>query len=329
MTTYFSTGVSVMLTILAAVMWGSWMIVTKYRKDYPISGIVFWLYTFSFILIGACTILLAPSMVPGGLWHTTQENWPVILEIIFAGALMSLGMMFNLYVIGATGLLLATAVSSAVANVLGLVTSLFTEGVPDQPGAVLLFALVTLLFIAGGFVCNSAAQNHDKDVHKTTDKKSMTFKIFVYAILSAILINGWAMGTSNGTAHEFPPILTCFYMSLGSFISILIVCAVMFTKNKQWKQVLCLRGYPKMPLLLGAIAAVCHYGGNLISLFSMPALSATLSFLLGRIYTLISIVWGLIYKEFEGAKRKTVILLSIGIALNILALLLLGVYTFG
>ena len=51
MTTYFSTPAAVVLTLLAAAMWGSWMQVVKWRKDYPIAGIAFWLYMFSFILV--------------------------------------------------------------------------------------------------------------------------------------------------------------------------------------------------------------------------------------------------------------------------------------
>ena len=53
MTNYFSTPVAIALTLLAAAMWGSWMQVIKLKKDYPITGIAFMLYMFSFLLVWA------------------------------------------------------------------------------------------------------------------------------------------------------------------------------------------------------------------------------------------------------------------------------------
>ena len=67
MTNYFSMPVAIFLTLLAAAMWGSWMQVIKLKKDYPISGIAFLLYMFSFILVWGITLVLSPKLLPEGL----------------------------------------------------------------------------------------------------------------------------------------------------------------------------------------------------------------------------------------------------------------------
>lgn len=324
MAQYFSTDISLILTLIAAVMWGSWMMVMKFRKDYPVEGIVFLLYTFSFLLIGAVTLILAPKLLPQGLDGIVSQSGDIVIYIVFSGALMSCGMYFNLQVISAAGLLMATAISTSLANVLGIVTTLLTESAPDKVGAIPLYLFVTLLFIAGALVCNMASDSRDRDLGKPAGKRTMSIKMLLYAVLSAILINGWAQGTAAGTANDIPPIATCFFMALGSFLSVLIICSITFTRKHQWRQVLCIDKAPKKPMLLGAIAAVCHYGGNLLSLYSMTALSASVSFLLGRVYGVITILWGLVFREFAGSSKRTKTLLTIGVALNIVAILILA-----
>ena len=80
---------------------------------------------------------------------------------------------------------------------------------------------------------------------------------------------------------------------------------------------------------MSAISAVCHYGGNVLSIYSMPAISATLSFLFGKTSTIWTYFWGFYYREFEGAKKKTMATLFVGLALYFVGLGLLFFYNFG
>ena len=95
-----------------------------------------------------------------------------------------------------------------------------------------------------------------------------------------------------------------------------------------WKTVLCI-GNSKRPLFLSAISALCHYGGNIISIYAMPTLSATLSFLFGRTSSVWTYFWGFYYKEYEGAKKKTMRVLAVGLILYFCALGLLFLYNYG
>lgn len=326
---YFSVPAATVLTLLAAAMWGSWMQVVKHRKDYPITGIIFLLYGFSLILVWGVTLILTPVLLPQGIARATEAAPSVVWEILLGGAMMSMGLYISLQVMGKVGLLLSTAISGAVGNILGILTSLVKEGLSDSPYALPLVLGCTVIFIAAAFVCNWAAVLRDRDRAGEKTKKSgpITAKIVFLMLLSAFLTNGWSIGTASGTASGFPPILTCAYMATGSFLSVLIVCGLGFTKNRQWKQVLCI-GLSKRPLLLGAVSAACHYGGNLISIYAMPALSATLSFLFGRTSNVWTYLWGLYYREFSGSKRRTMAVLFLGILLYIIGTLLLAVFNY-
>lgn len=328
---YFSAPTATVLTLLAAAMWGSWMQVVKHRKAYPITGIVFLLYSFSLILVWGVTLALAPALLPNGIISATKENPAVVAEILLGGAMMSMGLFISLQVMGKVGLLLFTAISGAVGNILGILTSLIKEGLSDSPYALPLVLGCTVIFIAAAFTCNYAAILRDADrggpAAQADGKGLITVKIVLLMLLSALLTNGWSIGTASGTASGFPPILTCAYMATGSFLSVFLTCSVIFTRKRQWKQVLCI-GHSKKPLLLGAISAFCHYGGNLISIYAMPVLSATLSFLFGRTSNVWTYLWGLFYGEFTGSKRRTMVVLFIGILLYIAGTLLLAVFNY-
>lgn len=329
MTQYFSTNVSVALTLLATIMWGSWMQVVKHRGKYPVTGLIFLLYLFSLVLVGVVTAVVSPFVLTESIWSISAANPRVVAEIIFGGALMGIGMFFSLTVMSQAGLLLATTISGAVGTILGLATSLLKEGIPERPNAVLLIVLVTGMSLLAGWVCSAASRSRDKDVGKPKGTNTVTAKIIIMSLVAAVCTNGWSIGTATGTANAFPPVLTSLYMAVGCFLSTLVMGVVLFTKNKQWKQVLCLGGYSKKPLLLGAIAAVCHFGGNILSIYSMPTLSATLSFLFARVGGVVTIAWGLYYKEFAGSSKKTKIILIAGVVIYFLTFALLGYYTYG
>lgn len=329
MTTYFSLEVSIILTLLAAAMWGSWMQISKHLNGYPISGIIFLMYGFSFLLIWGITLLVAPFLLEDGIVETTLHNRGTVLTILYGGGIMSLGLYFNLTVIGEVGLLLSTTISGGVGIVLGLITSIGEEGIPDKRFALPLIIITALVLLAAGFFCNKAAEMRDKELSCSEKKKGgVTGKVIFLMLLTAVLTNGWSVGTAAGTARGFAPVLTCAYMASGSFLSVGILLGIKFTVKGEWKKILCI-GTSKQPIWLSAIAAFCHYGGNLISIYSMPAISATLSFLFGRTANVWTIFWGIFYREFSGISRRTKYLLWVGILLYFVGIAFLGIYQLG
>ncbi|MBR2806953.1 MAG: hypothetical protein IKE18_09285 [Oscillospiraceae bacterium] len=326
---YFPLWLAIFLTIFAAALWGSWEIIIKYTKDYPVQGIVFFLYTFSFILIWIATVLLKPVLMPDiGIFSFIGEHMNVSVRILLAGMLMTASMYTNLTIMKAIGLLLTTAISGAVGCVLGLVITVSQEGLPNIPNALTKLIICALIFIVAGLVSNLASSMRDKDLKKDKKKQTVTATLFALMIAHSLLGTGWSIGTSAGTANSFPPVVTCALMVTGSFIGSIILCAIPFTVKHQWKEVLCI-GRDKKPILLCIIAALCHYGGNLISIYSMPEISATLSYLFGRSSSMWSVMWGLYFREFAGAKKRTFLVLALGMLLYFFGLFYLGYIKYG
>ena len=325
METYFSLEMSMFLTLLAAAMWGSWMQIQKHLHGYPIAGVIFWLYTFSFILIWAITLIVSPFLLDRSILETSLENIDTVLTILVGGGLMSMGLYSSLVVIGKVGLLLSTTISGGIGILMGVFTSLAEEGLPKDEVALTLIIVSMVILIAAGFVCALASASRDKDHKIKTKSRTISVTVILLMLFTAILQNGWSMGTAAGTARGFAPVLTCAYMATGSFLSVAVITGISFTRKKQWKIVFAV-GERKTPILMSAVAAVCHYGGNLMSIYSMPALSATISFLLGKSANVWTIFWGMYYKEFSGISRKTRILLWSGIGLYFVGIVVLGIY---
>ena len=325
METYFSLEVSMFLTLLAAAMWGSWMQIQKHLNGYPIAGVIFWLYTFSFILIWAITIVVSPFLLDRSIFSISMENIDTVIDILIGGGLMSLGLYCSLVVIGKVGLLLSTTISGGIGIILGVFTSIAEEGLPKDETALVLIIATTVILILAGFVCAFASRSRDKDHNVQNDSRTISIGVIILMLFTAILQNGWSMGTAAGTARGFAPVLTCAYMASGSFISVAIVTGIQFSVKKQWKVVFGV-GQSKKPIIMSAIAALCHYGGNLMSIYSMPALSATVSFLFGKTANLWTIFWGIYYKEFSNISKKTKLLLCCGIGLYFVGVMLLGIY---
>ena len=325
METYFSLEVSMFLTLLAAAMWGSWMQIQKHLNGYPIAGVIFWLYTFSFILIWAITIVVSPFLLDRSIFSISMENIDTVIDILIGGGLMSLGLYCSLVVIGKVGLLLSTTISGGIGIILGVFTSIAEEGLPKDETALVLIIVTTVILILAGFVCAFASRSRDKDHNVQNDSRTISIGVIILMLFTAILQNGWSMGTAAGTARGFAPVLTCAYMASGSFISVAIVTGIQFSVKKQWKVVFGV-GQSKKPIIMSAIAALCHYGGNLMSIYSMPALSATVSFLFGKTANVWTIFWGIYYKEFSNISKKTKFLLCCGIGLYFVGVMLLGIY---
>lgn len=326
-TTYFSLELSITFTLLAAALWGSWMQIIKHLDDYPLSGTIFWLYTFSFIVVWGITLIVSPFLLPDGIMALITEYAGVIPRILVAGGIMSLGLYLSLFVMGRIGLVLSTTVGGGVGTLLGIATSLFIEGMPQGANAGVFLVTTTLILIAAGVLSSYASQRRDKEQGVDNHSGVVTARMVFLMLASAVLTNGWVMGTSQGVACGLPPVFTVVLMATGSFLSVALICSIEFTMNKRWKRVFCI-GRSKKPLVLTAISAVCHYGGNLISIYSMPAISATISFLLGKSSSLWTIFWGLIYREFEGASRKTRIMVYLSVLLYFAGVIMLAGFKF-
>lgn len=325
----FSSGMAIFATLFAAFMWGSWFQSLNHLKGYPIAGFVLWLYTASMVLVWGVVAVLAPSQLPQGFAYYLQGKGDVVAFVLVCGAGLSTGMHLNLKIMGRVGMVVTTAISGAFGSIVGVVfTVVLAGGLPTNvsPGLVV---LATAILIAASAICQYASVLRDRDNCVQQEKKQADIKTVLLLVLSSVLTYGYAAGFAGGTQSEtnqrgLPPLLCVAFLCVGSFAGALITTSIDITRNRQWGQVL--NRHIAKPVLLGAVSACCHYGGNILSVFATPVLSPAITFLLGRTSSMWTYFWGIAYKEFAGAKRKTIVMLVLGIATFVAGILLL---TFG
>ena len=329
----FSYPAAVAITLLSAAMWGSWMQVIKRRGAYPVEGIAFWMFLFSFALTGVITLLLSLWFLPEGILEASRGHAAVIPGILLGGAMLSCGVYFGLAGMGKLGMLLVTTLSGTMTCILGVATSIAKEGLPAHPWALPLVLISSATLIMASVLCAVSFQMCERDRLAQSQSASagekprsgITLSMLACILLYAVLSNGWSMGTSSGAVDGMPALLIGFYMAAGSALGILLLCGVVFTRRRMWRTVLCVQA-EKKPLLLGLLAAAGYYGGNLLSIYTMSVLSVTLSFLFGRSYSIWTYLWSFYYGEYRGARRKTIMVLAGGLLLYLCAIGLLFLY---
>ncbi len=106
--------------------------------------------------------------------ETTLHNRGTVLTILYGGGIMSLGLYFNLTVIGEVGLLLSTTISGGVG------ISSWGSLPPSEKRAFRInglrfrFIIITaLVLLAAGFFCNKAAEMRDKELSCSEKKKGV------------------------------------------------------------------------------------------------------------------------------------------------------------
>ena len=94
MNMFFSGPTAITLTLLSAVMWGSWMQVIKLKGEYPVEGLVFWMFIFSFILIWGIMLFWYPEAFLEESIAISKGYVTVISEILMGGAMLSWGIVW-------------------------------------------------------------------------------------------------------------------------------------------------------------------------------------------------------------------------------------------
>ncbi len=311
------------VTLFASAMWGSWMQIVKRCPQYPVYGMTLVIYTVSLALLGTAYLFLRPSLTPLGLFPYVRSHLSEVGRIAFGGGAAALGVLVSLKLMHNAGLVVGTAVSGAAGSITGVLVAVFKEGLPAIPHAGTALVGCTVTVVLAGILCACASGANQRG--KGQAKKALGGQDILLLMAFIVLNNGYIYGTSTGTKAGMHPFLICLFLCAGAFAATLAVSALLATAQKSWGTVLCL-GASKKPLLYGALSAVCHYGGNLLSILCMPVLSATLSFLIGRSANIWTFFFGLYLGEFRGAGKRTGFLLAVGISLYVVGVLMIAVF---
>lgn len=309
---------AVAVTLFAAAMWGSWMQIIRRCPDYPVYGTTLVLYAAAFAALCIACAACAGRLFPQGLAAYVRAHRQQILQIAFGGGAAALGVITSLSLMRNAGLAVGTAVSGAAGSITGVLVAVAREGLPRIAHAPLALAACTVVTVAAGVLC-SMASGVRKEKNRAGAENILLLCAFV------VLSNGYIYGTSAGTSAGMHPLAVCTFLCFGAFVAAGVLGGIVITAKREWKTVLCV-GASKKPLVYAAAAAVCHYGGNFLSILCMPVLSATLSFLIGRSANLWTIFFGIAMGEFRGAGKRPRLLLAAGIALYAAGVLMIAFF---
>lgn len=322
---------ALLIILFSAFLWGSWFQCIKHLGDYPIDGYLLHVFFFSVLLVITVMVILVGGDLVTIIASKLQTRPVVIYGTLVCGAMYAIGMRINLNVMSKMGLILATAISSTGSVLIGTGISIVTKSIdPNANLWLVLLAAFVLVFASMACVYSIKMKNAGLQQvvnEKNTDSESLRNAVITLLVTSLIFAPCYTLGMSIGLESPqnpsgLPPIVFMFFLSLGAFIGIGIVCSLILMNKKIFKR--SLLHAPWKVRIFGLISAFAHYGGNIIHSFATPVVSLAISWPLGQTYNMWSYVWGLVYGEYKGASRKVRLTLGLGIGSYISGILLLG-----
>jgi drug/metabolite transporter (DMT)-like permease len=326
-----SQGFALAIVLFVTLLWGSWFQAVKHTGSYPIYAFLNWLYLFSLIIVWGSIALLHKQMVPNGVFNEIAADIPRALFVLFCGAMYAIGMQLMLMVVGRMGLILSTSVSATSSILMGAVVASFLGGLPEGVTFARVLTAAAFLILAT-IVCQYSGIMRDRDIGRNVRQEGGARKADVLLLLfvSVFLSPFYFVATSIGLRSELRPegfsSLTCMgILCIGAFIGTGIHTSIRLTREKKWHVFLHPKESKKVILGMAAVAAFCHFGGNVLHAIAAPVVSVVVATVAGNLYSMWSYVWGLAYREYKGASKRTYGVLALGIAMFITGVLIISI----
>lgn len=318
---------AILMILMAAFLWGSWLMGTKYTKDFPLPAFMIWLYTASFVLVWA-VVLVSEAVRPTNFIPIIADSPWLAAFVMICGGSMAIGMQIQMSVIGRVGLILSNSVSATSGVLLGTFVTVIIGGLPDQV-SVGTVAIAAAILIMATFVCQYSGKLRDKDLNKMGKyhQGKQDTKAALLLVFSSVLVTAYPLGLSSGIRtdfgnHGFPALICIGLLSLGSFIGTVLYSGYLLARRKQLDSVFDKKH--KKAIAISCLCGACHYGGNLIHVLAAPMISVAVSWLIGRSGNMWTYLWGIYHKEYKGASGKTYGVLALGICIYIFGVILLS-----
>lgn len=320
------------IIIFVTILWGSWFQVVKHTGDYPIYAFLSWLYAFSIVIVWGSILFLQDTMVPGGVFAEIAGDWGRAGIVFVCGAMYAIGMQLQLTVVGRIGLILSTSISATSTILTGTVISAVFGGLPDGFSFPLILFAAFLLILAT-IVCQYSGVLRDRDKgliskggRTVISRKDLYTLLFACIALSPFFSVATAVGLRSDLRPDgFSSLTSMGILVLGAFTGTSVFTAVRLTKDRKWPVFLHPGKGMRVILPMALVAALCHFGGNVLHAIAAPVVSIVVAVPLGYSFSMWSYVWGLLYGEFKGATAKTYTVLASGIALFIAGAAVLSV----
>lgn len=321
--------IAILGIFLVTILWGSWFQTVKHISNFPVHSYISLMYTSSVPIVWISIILLNQKLIPNGIFNEIFSRPSLTLIIFICGIVFGIAMQLHLSVVKRVGLILSTSVSATCAILGGTVVSVIFAGIPEN-SSLTIIVISSILLILATVICQIAGVKKNEDLMGKEDEspKASMKDILSLAFINFVLMSSYPLANSLGLRSTMNPdgfsSLTC----MGILVLGACVGSWCFTFAQiSFKEVekLFKENNPSKLLLLSSIAAMCHFGGNVLHACCAPTVSVTIATVMGNSYHVWSYVWGLAYGEFKGASKKTMTMLFVGISLFIIGVLLLSI----
>lgn len=313
---HLTTNIAIYSTLFAAFLWGSWVVLIKYLKGYPVDGFFLTIFVFSLIFVWGVGFVVDRANL---IWDikAVYSTDPFRLWVtLVCGALYVGGLRLNLLVYERIGLTLAQPIQLSINLVASALLSAVLGGVFQGLGTarIILAAFILLLAVIISLLAGKQrADRQNSDDFKSKLRFNMKdLWICVLIMVAAAIINPvYSFAISYGVHSATQPVgfgVLPFMalLSSGAFVGALLISGIVLSKNKKWGEFF---DAPLLPHLSGMVAGMCHFGGNIINTFATASLSSVIAWPLSATYGLWGLFWGLVHGEFRGAGRRSYLLL--------------------
>lgn len=315
--------------IFVTFLWGSWFQTVKHLGNFPVHAFISVMYGISVIIVWAAIGLLGKQMIPSGIFSEISSSPGLTLAILGCGIVFGIAMQMHLTVVKRIGLILSTSVSATCAILGGTIISVLFAGIPEGVSVVSLF-IASVLLILATITCQYAGICRDREKKKVDEKKqSRGQDILLLAFINLILMSSYPLANSIGLRSALNPdgfsSLTCMgILVIGAFAgSSLFTVILLCWEKESVAEIMAMIPLGKL-FVLAAIAAFCHFGGNVLHAIFAPVVSVAIATVIGNSYHCWSYIWGLIYGEFKGTSKKTYAILFGGMLLFVAGVILLS-----
>jgi len=313
-----STSLAIFFSLFAAFVWGTWFIILKHLDDYPVDAFYMTLFGFSLVLVWGFAFAIDGPALLNNISQMASAEPLRFWVVLGCGALYVVGIRLTLTAMQMIGLTLTQPIYASANVLAGTLIAALVGGVPEglsiprlSLGVILLLAAVAATMLAGRLRAASPAGE------TAAFKGANMWKAVAVLVASAALIPAYSLAISFGLRSVSHPqgLAVLPFMALlasGAFIGALLSSGGILTQRRQWSRIFHAR--PRY-LLYGLLAALAHYGGNIIHTFATARLSSVISWPLGFTSGLWTQMWGLVYGEFRGAPRWAYLWLAAGVIL--------------
>lgn len=326
--------VAIVSALLNAFLWGSWTVVLKKLDTYPLDAFFLGLYIFSFVFVWIIALVVMGEELFKEIGQVWREQPAVIIVALVAGGTFVVGVRITLTVLTAVGLSVTAPIQTFMSLILGTSLAALVGGTPATLAPPDLMVACLLLFAAAMATVWAriyrdrslfeTAASELRDIAAATSRRLIARNILLVAPASAI-ITAYPLGLAYSLrtpANDFglSPLACVAALATGSLIGALLTSGAVLTIRRQWS-LLRRAGWSMHRYSL--IAAIAHYGGNIINAFATGALTAAVSWPIGTTSHLWTYFWGLATGEFKGAPRKSFLLIATGALLYLAGILYL------